>query len=87
MTVTLDFPPNVETFIIQEAKREKTSVADYLTRHISETVSAKEAERQRKIALLDQLLEIGDEEEQRETFEVLKKAINEDRFSDRKRSK
>ncbi len=90
MTVTLDFPPNVETYIIQEAQREKTSVSDYITRRVSETVSVESVEeekRQRSLRLLDSLLEIGDEEEQRETFEYLKQAMDEDRLSDRKRFK
>ena len=88
MTVTLNFLPEVETYIVKESERQRTSVSDYITRHFSETASIEEkAERARKVALLDQLLEIGDEEEQRETFEFLKQAIDEDRLSDRKRFK
>lgn len=87
MTVTLDLPPDVEIYVVKEAERQKTSVSDYITRRVSETASIEKAERERKVALLDQLLEIGDEDEQRETFEFLKQAIDEDRLSNKKRFK
>ena len=87
MTVTLDLPPDVEIYVVKEAERQKTSVSDYITRRVSETASIEKAERERKVALLDQLLELGDEDEQRETFEFLKQAIDEDRLSNKKRFK
>lgn len=46
---------------------------------------AEAARRERALALLGTLDQIGDEQEQQETFAYLKTAVNQDRLSDRDR--
>jgi len=43
-----------------------------------------EARRARALAAIDAMVDIGDEKEQRDTFEALKASLDEDRMSDRK---
>jgi len=43
-----------------------------------------EARRAGALAAIDALVDIGDEQEQRDTFEALKTSLDEDRMSDRK---
>jgi len=70
MTITLDLSPEVS----------ENDVA------LSNSLDpAEAARRERSLALLGTLDQIGDEREQQETFAFLKTAVNADRLSDRDR--
>ena len=87
MTITLNLAPNIEKRVQTEAARQSLAVEDYLLQLVESTVpdEAAIARRDQMLILLRSVATIGDEEEQRETFEYLKAAVNEDRLSDRKR--
>jgi hypothetical protein len=86
MTVILTLPPEVEERVQREAAKRSIPVAEYVASVVAAAVPpADEAERRaRGFAALDAVAEMGSEEEQRQTFEYLAKAIDEDRLSDRK---
>ena len=87
MAVTLNLPPNIEKRVQTEAARQSLEVEDYLLRLVVNSVpdEAAIARREQALTLLRSVAAIGDEEEQKETFEYLKAAVNEDRLSKRKR--
>ena len=87
MTVTLDLPGDVQAKIEAEAARRSVPVTELLERLVADAMTPIEERerRERSIALLRSVGDIGDEAEQRETYEYLKQAVDEDRLSDRKR--
>lgn len=99
MTVILDLPPEVGDQAQAQAARQQVPLNDYLARIVADVVSSSEASaahngapdsaeaarRERSLALLGTLNQIGDEQEQRETFAYLQTAVNADRLSDRDR--
>ena len=87
MSVTLNLPPNIEKRVQTEAARQSLTVADYLLRLHENTVPDDDAvvRRENSLSLLRSVSDIGDEEEQKATFDFLKAAVDEDRLSDRKR--
>lgn len=79
MTVTLELSPDIETKLHNELVRQDIPVEDYILRLVIDSVSEAEvAERHRKVAQWNQILEMGSDAEQKETFEILKKALDED---------
>jgi hypothetical protein len=85
MSITVDLPPEVEARIQQEAKKRSIPVERYISQLVSETVPFSESDTERSLRLLRSVRELGDDAEQKETFEVLKRAVDEDRLSSRKR--
>ena len=87
MTVSLTLPPEVEQRIQAEAAQRSVPVEDYIVWLLSSPVQSPDEQDRRKRALagIDALTEMGTEEEQRETFAYLVRAVNEDRLSDRNR--
>jgi len=99
MSVTLDLSPEVSDRAQAQAARQQVPLQDYLARIVADGVSQNEdaiaqsgivdpaeaARRDRALALLATLDQIGDEREQQETFVFLKTAVNADRLSDRDR--
>jgi hypothetical protein len=86
VSITLNLPPDVESRVKDEAARQSMPVEEYLLTVVSRSVpSNNNGQRERSLALLASVEEIGDETEQHETFEYLKAAIDEDRLSDRNR--
>ena len=87
MTITVDLPPQVEAKVQAEAARQQITPEAYVTRLVNTALPDEEAnaKRERSLALLRSVADIGDEEEQRETFATLREAVDEDRLSDRKR--
>ena len=87
MTVTLDLPPEIEKRIQTEAARQSLGVEEYLLRLVERAVPDAEeaARRERALHLLRSVSNIGDEQEQKETFDYLKTAVDADRLSERKR--
>lgn len=87
MTVTLDLPPDIETRVQEEAARRSLPVEEYLLWLVTGAMlPEEEAERRRRtLERLRSAGDIGDEEEQRETFSYLKAAVEADRLSERPR--
>ena len=85
MAVSIDLPAEVEARIQEEAAKRSLPVADYLSRLVHDAVSTPNGNRERSLKLLRSVRDLGDETEQRETFEFLKHAVDEDRLSSRKR--
>lgn len=97
MTVTLDLSPEVSDRAQSQAARQQVPLQDYLARIVADVVSENEdapsasldpaeaTRRERPLALLGTLDQIGDEQEQQETFTYLKTAVNADRLSERDR--
>ncbi len=86
MTLSVTLPPEVEARVQQEAARRSVPVEDYVVSVVTASVPVGgEAERRaRTLGAIEAVAEMGSEEEQRETFEYLAQAIDEDRLSDRK---
>ena len=87
MTVVFDLPPDGDQRAREEAACASVPFEEHLRSVVSPAVlpDAEAAKRERSLTLIDSLTEIGDAEEQKETFEYLKAAIDEDRLSYRKR--
>jgi hypothetical protein len=85
MPVTLSLPPEVEARAQREAAKRSLPVETYLEDLVSSAVPSPERDRERSLALLRSVRDLGDEAEQKETFAFLKKAVNEDRLSSRDR--
>ena len=87
MTVTLNLPPDMEVRVQAEAAKQELQVEEYLLQLVVAGMigSAATDQRARSLALLESVRDIGDEEEQRDTFTYLREAVDEDRLSDRKR--
>jgi hypothetical protein len=81
MSLTLELGPEMEARVREAAAREGVDADSYVMRLLEERVPA-----QRNLNAIEVLKSFydGDEEEQRETFEVLRKALGEDRPSYRK---
>jgi len=100
VTITLDLSPEVGERAQAQAARRQVPLSDYLARIVADGVAENEhvaqngtdgvdpveaARRERSLTLLGTLDQIGDEQEQQETFAYLKAAVNQDRLSDRDR--
>ena len=83
MTLQLKLPPDLERRLEQEAGRQGMPPDQYTLRLLDEHLPATDR-RGDAIALLQGWIENGDEAEQRETGEMLVRALDEDRLSDRK---
>ncbi|MDE2106570.1 MAG: hypothetical protein KGL39_55660 [Patescibacteria group bacterium] len=85
MTVSLTLPPEVEARVQQEAAKRSIPVEEYVASVVTAAVpTVGEAERRARAAAIETISDMGTEDEQRETFEYLARAIDEDRLSDRK---
>ncbi|MEP6757054.1 MAG: hypothetical protein ABJA67_16225 [Chthonomonadales bacterium] len=86
MTVTLNLPPHVQARVQAEAAKYRVPVEEYLLNLVSRSIPGTEdVQRARSLALLASVDDLGDEDEQRETFEYLKAKIDGDRLSERNR--
>lgn len=74
--MTLTLPPDLEQRVAEEAGRQGIAADDYLLQAIQEKIE--QDRRAEAIAALRSFRE-GDPEEQRETFEALKRGLNETR--------
>lgn len=96
MTVTLELTPEVEDRLRLDAQEQGTDIQDYLQKYLAALPRMTGAdygrlfsrpptrEEQEALSALLQSFDEGDAAEQRETLEYLKKALDEDRLSDRK---
>ena len=87
MTITLNLPAQVEARVEAEAARQQKTPAALVADLVSQALPQEDeaSKRERSLALLRSVDDIGDEAEQQETFNTLQTAIDEDRLSDRKR--
>lgn len=85
MTLTLELSDGLEERLQQAAADSGMSPQELALRVLDQSLPHDaEAKRRRAIELLRQWREEGDEEEQRETWEALKKGLDENRTSYRK---
>ncbi len=83
MTLTLELDAELEKHLTQQAKQQGLSVESVTTNILHQALSP--AERAAKVgALLRSWLVEDDQGEQKETWDYLVKALDEDRSSDRK---
>lgn len=86
MTIFLDLPASLEARVQAEAERQQKTPAELVAQLVEDALPTSDdiARRKRSVALLESLSEIGDEDEQKETFAYLSEAVDTDRLSDRK---
>ena len=85
MTVTLDLTPAEEAQLESEAARQGVQPRELIERAVKTIVPQPQADMRARLARLDSiLLDPDDEQDQKETWEFLKKALDEDRLSYRK---
>ena len=87
MTIMVDLPAQVEARVQAEAARQQKTPADVVADLVSRALPDEQetGRRERALALLQSVGDIGSAEEQQETFLYLQTAVDEDRLSDRKR--
>lgn len=84
MTLTLELEPEIEDRLCRESKRLGVDPTEVVRRLIESAIPERETRYEEVIATLDKWDEEDDEQEQRETLEFLKKALNENRTSYRR---
>jgi hypothetical protein len=82
MTLSLNIPPEIERYLIEQAKEQGLSTEAYALRLLTEQIAA-QAKSAKLVNMLQSWID-EDEEEQRETGEYLIQALDENRLSDRK---
>ena len=87
MTLTVDISPQVEARVQKEAARHKLSPEAYVAQLVTGALPEDDEAQRREqaLALLRSVGDLGDEAEQRETFDYLRQAVDEDRLSERER--
>lgn len=87
MSITISLPAQVEARVEAEAARQHKTPAALVADLVSQALPQEDeiSRRERSLTLLRSVDDIGDEAEQRETFNTLQTAIEEDRLSGRKR--
>lgn len=83
MTLTLDLPPELEQYLLQEAEQQGLSV-EVITLQLLQKALQLKQKRAEAVDMLQSWIEDKDTEDQQETGEYLVEAIDEDRLSDRK---
>ena len=86
MAMSVSLSPDVEARLQEEAAKRRIPVEDLVASVVASAVpSLDESDRRgRALAALAAVSDMGTEIEQRETFNYLARAIDEDRMSDRK---
>ncbi|AFW94716.1 MULTISPECIES: hypothetical protein [Nostocales] len=82
MTLTLNLPPELEQYLIQEAQQQGLSVETYTLDLIQKSILQKEKQL-RRVNVLQSWIDESDEQEQQETGEYLINALDENRLSNR----
>lgn len=83
MSLILNLPPQLEKYLVQEAKQKGLSVETYTLQILQEYILPKEKQTQ-LVNLLQSWMDEGDADEQQETGEYLIEALDKDRLSERK---
>jgi len=86
MTVVLELSDDLGALVETEAKRRAIDAGELVRELVASALERGESHRTaEQLRVLDSLLEIGDDDEQRETFEYLRTAVDNDRLSERRR--
>jgi hypothetical protein len=83
MTLTLNLPPELEQYLLQEAAQQQISL-EVMTLQILTQSALSRQKQSAAVALLQSWIDDEDEGEQQETGDYLIQALDEDRLSDRK---
>ena len=96
MTITLELPPQEEARILQRAQMLGVTTQEYVRDLLSRVLASEDQafdvnkalrpvseEQKERIRAMFKTFEEGDADEQRETLDYLKRALDEDRLSDR----
>lgn len=84
MTIVLHLPDEIGERAREEAQKRSQGLEEFLVDVVSSSISMP-AQVQRSLKLLDSIEGIGDEQDQRETFEILQRSEAEDSLSVRRR--
>lgn len=82
MTLTLNLPPELEQYLIQEAQQQGLSVEAMTLRLLAGSIALKQQQAE-AAELLQSWIDDEDVEDQRATGQYLLEALDEDRLSDR----
>jgi len=87
MRVTIDLPPDVEARVQEEAAKRSLPVEALLVHLVSDAfpTHGEAKQHERSLSILRSVRDLGSEAEQQETFTYLKRAVEADRLSNRKR--
>ena len=83
MTLTLNLPPELEQYLLQEANKQGLSVEAVTLQVLTDSILLKQ-KRVESVNLLQSWLDDENVEEQQETGQYLINALDEDRLSERK---
>jgi hypothetical protein len=83
MPLTINLPPELERYLLQEAKQQQLSIEDIALQCLTSSILVKQKQVE-AVNLLQSWIDDEDVEEQQETGEYLIRALDEDRLSDRK---
>jgi plasmid stability protein len=83
MTVTLNLPPELEQYLLQEASQHGLSLEAMTLQLLTNSILLKQKQAE-AVNLLQSWLDDEDEEEQQETGQYLIHALDDDRLSERK---
>jgi hypothetical protein len=86
MTIVLRLSDPISARVREQAARRSIDPENYVLVVVANALDQEDEEQvSERLRLLDSLLEMGDEEEQSDTFEFLRTAVDEDRLSNRPR--
>jgi hypothetical protein len=83
MTLTLNLSPELEQYLLQEAKQHGLSVEALALQLLTNSILLKQKQTE-AVSLLQSWLDSEDEEEQQETGQYLVQVLDDDRLSERK---
>lgn len=83
MTLTLNLPPELEQYLLQEAKQQGLSVETVALQLLTNSILLRQKQAE-AVNLLQSWIDDEDVEEQQETGQYLIRALDEDRLSERK---
>ncbi|NES20317.1 MAG: hypothetical protein F6K41_15640 [Symploca sp. SIO3E6] len=82
MTLTLELPPELEQYLLQEAKQQGLSVEATTLQLLTNSILLKQKQA-KAVDLLQSWIDDGDVEEQQETGQYLLQVLDNDRLSER----
>lgn len=82
MTLTIDLPPELEQYLLLEAKQQELSIETVALRFLANSLLLKQRQVE-AVNLLQSWIDDEDVEEQQVTGQYLIEALDEDRLSDR----
>ena len=83
MTLTINLPPELEQYLLQEANQQGVSIEAVTLQLLTSSILVKKKQAE-AVNLIQSWIDDEDVDEQQETGQFLIKALDEDRFSQRK---